>query len=192
MLVSPPTQVNTMFWQWLNQTYNAGLNYGNRNASSTQTTAELFQAYSIATATAIGVACSLRALTPILLKGRSGGLASFMNYFIGYSAVASSSSINVYVMRMNEMKTGVSVNDEATGEVLGNSKVAAAAGIYKTMWSRVTYCIPIFFTPALWNMALSKAKVMPKQLGVGRVVLESLGVAIGLYIAMPVNCALFP
>ena len=115
-----------------------------------------------------------------------------MNYFIGYSAVATSSSINVYVMRMNEMKTGVSVNDEATGEVLGNSKVAAEAGIYKTIMSRFTYCLPIFFTPALWNMALSKAKVMPKQLGVGRVVLESLGVAIGLYIAMPVNCALFP
>ena len=35
MLTSPPTQFFTMFWQWANQTYNAGLNYGNRNASST-------------------------------------------------------------------------------------------------------------------------------------------------------------
>jgi len=34
MLMTPPTPVNTMFWQWLNQTYNAGMNYGNRNASS--------------------------------------------------------------------------------------------------------------------------------------------------------------
>ena len=78
-----------------------------------------------------------------------------MNYFIGYSAVASSSAANVYAMRMNEMSTGVSVKDEATGEDFGNSKAAATQGIYKTMWSRVTYCIPIFFTPALFNKALS-------------------------------------
>ena len=29
-----PTPFNTIFFQWLNQTYNAGLNYANRNASS--------------------------------------------------------------------------------------------------------------------------------------------------------------
>lgn len=34
MLMSTPTPFNTMFYQWLNQTYNAGMNYGNRNASS--------------------------------------------------------------------------------------------------------------------------------------------------------------
>ena len=34
MLMSAPTPANTIFFQWLNQTYNAGMNYGNRNASS--------------------------------------------------------------------------------------------------------------------------------------------------------------
>ena len=34
MLLAPPSPMNTIFWQWINQTYNAGLNYGNRNASS--------------------------------------------------------------------------------------------------------------------------------------------------------------
>jgi hypothetical protein len=34
MLMTPPTPANTIFWQWINQTYNAGMNYGNRNASS--------------------------------------------------------------------------------------------------------------------------------------------------------------
>jgi hypothetical protein len=42
MLLATPTPVNIIFWQWINQTYNAGLNYGNRNASSKQTTGELF------------------------------------------------------------------------------------------------------------------------------------------------------
>ena len=97
------------------------------------------------------MAGSLRALTPFLLRGRTGGVAQLVNYFIGYAAVASSSSANVYAMRMGEMTTGVNVKDEATGEDFGLSKTAAAAGIYKTMWSRVTYVIPIFFIPALWN-----------------------------------------
>ena len=33
MMLSPPTTKSTIFWQWINQTYNAGFNYGNRNAS---------------------------------------------------------------------------------------------------------------------------------------------------------------
>jgi len=34
LLFTAPTPMNTIFWQWLNQTYNASLNYANRNASS--------------------------------------------------------------------------------------------------------------------------------------------------------------
>jgi len=60
------------------------------------------------------------------------------------------------------------------------------------MTCRCVYTIPIFFTPAVWNLALSKAKMMPSRMGLTRVLLESMGVALGLYIAMPVNCALFP
>jgi hypothetical protein len=41
MLISPPTTFNTIFWQWFNQSFNAGLNYGNRNASSPYTTNDL-------------------------------------------------------------------------------------------------------------------------------------------------------
>ena len=121
MLVSPPTQVYTIFWQWLNQTYNAGLNYGNRNASSTQTTQELLQAYCIATGTAIGVAGSLRALSSVMLTGKTGGMARLINYFIGYAAVASSSAANVYAMRMGEMKSGIKVSEPGSGKEVGIS-----------------------------------------------------------------------
>jgi len=38
MLFLAPTTFNTLFFQWLNQTYNASLNYANRNASSKYTT----------------------------------------------------------------------------------------------------------------------------------------------------------
>ena len=36
-IFTAPTPFNTIFWQWINQTYNAALNYENRNASSKYT-----------------------------------------------------------------------------------------------------------------------------------------------------------
>ena len=56
-------------------------------------------AYSQATAAAVSVACTLRAATPYILKGRSPFWAQMMNYIIGYCAVAVSSSVNVVAMR---------------------------------------------------------------------------------------------
>ena len=34
MIIAAPTPMNTIIWQFVNQTYNATINYGNRNASS--------------------------------------------------------------------------------------------------------------------------------------------------------------
>jgi len=114
----------------------------------------LLQAYCIGTCTAIGVAGSLRGIFGYVLRGRSGAMVDFLkNYCVAYAAVASSSSVNVYSMRMGEMHTGVSVFDD-TGAELGQSKVAAKQGIERTIYSRFAYVLPIFVVPALWNMAL--------------------------------------
>lgn len=41
MLLTQPTLINTVFWQWANQSYNAGFNYANRNASSESETSAI-------------------------------------------------------------------------------------------------------------------------------------------------------
>ena len=128
----------------------------------------------------------------MLLGTNKGSVVNIVNYFIGYCAVATSSGVNVLAMRERELETGISVRDEQSGQELGLSKVAAQQAIKNTVASRVIYCVPMFFLPAIWNFALTKAKLMPARMGFTRVMLESLGVALGLYIAMPVNCALFP
>ena len=117
-----------MFWQWLNQTYNAGLNYGNRNASSKQTSMDLFKAYCAATSSATVIALSMRKAADIMLAGKSGTLVALSVNVINYCAVTIATSTNVGVMRMKELETGVLMKDEQ-GQQYGMSKVAAKEGI---------------------------------------------------------------
>jgi len=48
------------FMQFVNQTYNAGMNYGNRNASSPYTVKDLARGYSGAVVTSVSIAYFLR------------------------------------------------------------------------------------------------------------------------------------
>ena len=129
-MLTSRTMATTFFWQWVNQTYNACLNIGNRNASSEQTTEQILKAYVVGTCAAVGVACSLRALTPFVTRGReTGAIATLAPFFIGYAAVASSSSINAYMMRASELDNGINVKDDTTGESFGKSKIAAWQGV---------------------------------------------------------------
>ena len=69
MLMSAPTPFNTVFWQWVCQTYSAALNYGNRNASSTSTNADLAYAYGMACSISMGIALGLRIAADRALVG---------------------------------------------------------------------------------------------------------------------------
>ena len=60
MIITAPTPFNTILWQFINQTYNAAMNYGNRNASSTYTKQDIAKSYSAACATSITVALGIR------------------------------------------------------------------------------------------------------------------------------------
>jgi hypothetical protein len=154
MLLTAPTPANIMFWQWLNQTYNAGLNYGNRNASSEQTSGDLLKAYSVAVTSAISIALGLRKVADYMLKGRTGTLAMFSVNFINYTAVTCSSCANTGVMRMKELETGVLLKDDETGAEYGMSQVAAKEAITNTLLSRMLYIIPIFYCSFFWNLGL--------------------------------------
>jgi len=63
MLLSPPTMKFTAFFQWLNQSYNAGLNYGNKNSTCEYTNQDLFKGYCAAIGSSLTVALTLRKLT---------------------------------------------------------------------------------------------------------------------------------
>lgn len=60
MTMAPPTVFNTFFWHWLNQTYYAGLNFGNRNATNVANTVNIGLSYTVAAVSSVLIAVFLR------------------------------------------------------------------------------------------------------------------------------------
>jgi hypothetical protein len=128
MLMIKSTPVNTAFFQWLNQTYNAGMNYGNRNASSLQTSGDIMFGYSAAVASSIIMGVGLKKLCFNFTKSLNGGSVILANSLISYVAVSTAGFLNSLCMRMGEMNRGIKVYDE-TNEEMGVSKVCAKKAV---------------------------------------------------------------
>jgi hypothetical protein len=192
MMLAAPTPFNTIFWQWVNQTYNAGFNYGNRNASSTTTVSQLLQSYALAVTASISAAMTLRKITGLVLGGRTGAAVTVANSIVNYGAVGFSSSLNVYFMRSGEIASGISVMDPETNEVVGTSKIAAETAIKQTINCRFAYLVPIFFTQPILEAMLRKVGMFPKKAGAFKMIVDLTLISIGLWIAIPVCCSIYP
>ncbi|XP_015144229.2 sideroflexin-2 isoform X1 [Gallus gallus] len=136
-----------VFWQWVNQSFNAIVNYTNRNAASPISLAVLFYismhllqitrqigvAYVTATTTALATAVGLNLYTkrapPLLAR------------WVPFAAVAAANCVNIPMMRQQEIIRGISVTDEDNNE-LGHSRRAAVKGIAQVVVSRITMAAP--------------------------------------------------
>lgn len=72
----------------------AGLNYANKNPSSTFTNEDLVKGYGGAVSASLVVAYSLRKLTAGLQKSAKGSKLIFLNTFVGAVSSASAAFIN--------------------------------------------------------------------------------------------------
>jgi hypothetical protein len=128
-IIATPTPFNTIFWQWINQTYNAGFNYGNRNASSTYTAEDILKGYTVAVVSSIAVALGIRkALSPIT-RNMKGARLILMNSVSSFFACSTAGYLNSFFMRRSEMERGIDIMDEKNNPV-GKSKVAAKKAVY--------------------------------------------------------------
>ena len=112
MLLCPQTTVNIAFFQFVNQTYNAGLNYGNRNASSPYSNYDLLKGYGGSVITSCGLALALSRMFKPLTSKLTGPKKMFIATFFNWLAVCSASSANILLMRNKEISQGVSVTDK--------------------------------------------------------------------------------
>ncbi|KAK9508987.1 hypothetical protein O3M35_006411 [Rhynocoris fuscipes] len=123
-----------VFWQWVNQSFNALVNYTNRNAKSSLTLGQLGFAYVSATTAACITAIGLK---NFLMKRAS----ALVQRYVPFTAVAAANCVNIPLMRQNEIIHGIEVYDANENKV-GESRLAAVKGISQVVFSRIVMCAP--------------------------------------------------
>ncbi|KAI9545854.1 Sideroflexin-5 [Dissostichus eleginoides] len=189
LLLPNQTLVSTIFWQGLNQSHNACVNYCNRNASKPAPASKFFQGYLGAVTSAVSIAVGLNVL--IQKSSRfSPTTRLLVQRFIPFPAVATANVCNVVLMRHSELSEGISVLDD-NGNVVGTSKVAAKHALLETALTRVVMPMPILMLPPIIMAALEKLPLLQRR---RRLVLpvHSLVCLAAFGLALPLAISLFP
>jgi len=186
MMTFYKTTPAVIFWQFANQSFNAIVNYTNRNASAGVTNEQLGQAYVAATSASVITALGFNKLvasSPTLSAGIVGRLVPLV-------AVAAANFVNIPLMRQQEIKHGIEIQT-ADGKSAGLSSNAAVAAIQQVVPSRVGMAAPAMFIPPVIMSKLEKTATFIKNpwLKAPATVLLT---GFCLTFSTPLCCALFP
>ena len=203
MLTPNLSTTGTLLWQITNQSLNVGINSANANKSTPLSTSTLVRSYLTAVSASCSVALGLNAVVP-RLRRFSPATRTILGRLVPFAAVASAGALNVFLMRGEELRTGIDVypvlsevdkrdkeksNEEV--ESLGKSKVAAKLAVSETALSRVLNSSPIMVLPPLLLVRLQRTKWLQHR---PRMVLPiNLGIILTTSIfALPLALAVFP
>jgi hypothetical protein len=115
----------------INQSFQAGLNYGNKNSSCTFSNAELVESYAGAVTVSVGLAMAIkevanRSLGQKFVNSATGFKLLMLNILINGLATSTANFFNAYHMRKTERQKGISVfSDEKLTQQIGISRIAA-------------------------------------------------------------------
>lgn len=181
MLTFYKSTAAAVFWQWLNQSFNAVVNYTNRSGDVQQSDKQILTSYFFATsgavATAVGLNRVVKNMHPILPR------------LVPFVAVAAANCINIPMMRAQELTMGTPVYNEKNVK-LGYSVNAAASGIGQVVFSRICMALPgMTLTPVVINYLDRRGTLcrypwmtLPLSLGI---------IGLCLTFATPLACAFF-
>lgn len=189
MILSKPTTFNIVFWQWINQTYSAGINYANRNASSSLDTKGLLTAYAAAVSASIGIGLGMRKALSPFSRNLTGPSQLFVNFLISLTAVGSAGFLNLLIMRSEEIKKGITLVDHE-GVERGKSKIVGKHAVVNTAFTRFLMPLPPLLLPTISFYYLEKKNLVPKN-KITKCTLESLIFFICLGFGPPLSCAVF-
>jgi sideroflexin-5 len=190
MICTKQTWLNIIFWQWLNQTYNAGWNFSNRNASAPFTNKDLGIAYGAAVGSSVSVACLARYLSNKFVK-TTGSLTKqrLVNACVSTAAMSVAGFMNLFFIRQNELTNGIDVQNEK-GETIGKSKLAAKKAVVSSAATRSILPTPqILIIPGLYAL-LEGLKMMPKS-KFGLIGTDLMICSVTLVLALPLAIAAF-
>ncbi|KAL6487349.1 hypothetical protein MHYP_G00039750 [Metynnis hypsauchen] len=161
LLLPNQTLATTIFWQWLNQSHNACVNYCNRNASKPTPFSKFFQGYLGAVSSAVTIAVGLNVLIQRAKRFRPNKQL-LVQRFVPFPAVASANVCNVLLMCHSELSEGVSVLDE-NGNVVGTSKIAARCALLETAVTRGVLPMPILVLPPMLMTVLESLPLLQRH-----------------------------
>jgi len=207
------------FFHCANQTHNALINYNNRNATQPVEMSTVLKGYFGAVGGSVGVAMGLKTLIE-----RSKGLstAQKMSYqrFVALPAIISAAAINVLLMRMGELTTGIDVYYEQENKnslssvakldvtadrsnsfapqdtndtmpvVVGSSQIAAKKALKEMAISRMVLPLPVFLMTPV-GMILAEP-ILKRNRRLLTVSFNTAFVLIGFGLGLPATIALFP
>ncbi|XP_021118126.1 sideroflexin-5 isoform X3 [Heterocephalus glaber] len=167
LLLPNQTLASTVFWQWLNQSHNACVNYANRNATKVGLNVLVQKANKFTPATRL-----------------------LVQRFVPFPAVASANICNVVLMRYGELEEGIDVLD-VDGNLVGSSRIAARHALLETALTRVVLPMPILVLPPIVMSMLEKTALLQAR---PRLLLpvQSLVCLAAFGLALPLAISLFP
>lgn len=131
MIITAPTPLNTILWQGINQTYNAMVNYGNRNASAESNLKDIGKSYLVAMTASISVSLIIRKMVALKVGNVKGAKGIIYNSVSAFFAVSTAGFINAYLMRVKELETGIDIYEPDHPEIIiGRSKAAAEQAVF--------------------------------------------------------------
>ncbi|KAK3682745.1 Tricarboxylate/iron carrier [Podospora appendiculata] len=206
MLTPGLSNRGTIAWQVANQSLNVAINYSNSNKSTPLSWSKIAQSYFLAVGASCSVAVGLNSIVP-RLKSVSPSTRLILGRLVPFAAVASAGALNVFLMRGEEMRTGIDVfpvlsdkdkaalaaqgKAESEVESLGRSKKAATLAVAETAVSRVLNSSPIMVIPALVLVRLQSTNWLKKNpryttpVNLGLILVTS-------YAVLPLALAAFP
>ncbi|EDW18921.2 sideroflexin-2 [Drosophila mojavensis] len=183
MLAFYRTVPAVVLWQFLNQSFNAIVNYTNRNANSPTSVTQLGLSFATATSAALvaAIGCKnywAKRASPLLQR------------YVPFAAVAAANCVNIPFMRQNEIINGIDVKN-ADGEIIGQSRLAAIKGISEVIISRITMAAPGML---LLPVVMERLEKLPayKRIKWINAPFQTLMVGCFLCFMVPTACALFP
>ncbi|KAI3402659.1 fsf1 [Candida oxycetoniae] len=148
----------TLFWQIANQSLNVAINTANSNKSHPLSTKQVVINYTMAVTASCSVALGLNSLVP-RLKNLKPNTRVILGRLVPFAAVVSAGVANVFLMRSEELKKGISVFDK-NGKEVGTSKTAAWYAVGETAASRVINATPIMVIPPLILVRLQRSRFL--------------------------------
>ncbi|CAN8097586.1 unnamed protein product [Discula destructiva] len=206
MLTPGLKTTGTILWQVANQSLNVAVNNANANKSTPLSWSKIAESYALAVGASCSVAVGLNSLVPRLTR-LPPATRLILSRLTPFAAVASAGALNVFLMRGEEIRTGIDVfpvlsaadkaklaaqgKAESEVESLGKSKTAATLAVGETALSRVLNSSPVMVIPPMVLVQLQKTAWLKKNpryttpVNLGLILVTS-------YCVLPLALAAFP